>query len=79
MCSDQSFFSVGSCRGKSVLLDTETSVGNTVQVVANNAGIIAIEPASSNVLLNNLPSSATTDRSVTLVQTSLDGKTWVIT
>ncbi|EFB7208174.1 hypothetical protein OZX38_004043 [Escherichia coli] len=54
-------------------------MGNTVQVVANNAGIIAIEPASSNVLLNNLPSSATTDRSVTLVQTSLEGKTWVIT
>ncbi|HAU8151918.1 hypothetical protein HVY24_05175 [Escherichia coli] len=54
-------------------------MGNTVQVVANNAGIIAIEPASSNVLLNNLPSSTTTDRSVTLVQTSLDGKTWVIT
>ncbi|HAW8320700.1 TPA: hypothetical protein L1N02_004413 [Escherichia coli] len=59
--------------------DAKISAGNTVQVVVNNAGIIAIEPASSNVLLNNLPSSATTDRSVTLVQTSLDGKTWVIT
>nr|WP_274922695.1 peptidylprolyl isomerase A [Escherichia coli] len=73
------YFPEGSRGGKVVLPDAKISAGNTVQVVVNNAGIIAIEPASSNVLLNNLPSSATTDRSVTLVQTSLDGKTWVIT
>ncbi|HCP5917090.1 TPA: sialate O-acetylesterase, partial [Escherichia coli] len=73
------YFPEGSRGGKVVLPDTEISAGNTVQVVANNAGTITIEPASSNVLVNNLPSSVTTDRSVTLVQTSLDGKTWAIT
>lgn len=73
------YFPEGSRGGKVVLPDTEISAGNTVQVVANNAGTINIEPASSNVLVNNLPSSVTTDRSVTLVQTSLDGKTWLIT
>ncbi|ELI2144119.1 hypothetical protein RQW38_004759, partial [Salmonella enterica] len=37
------------------------------------------QPANENVLINGLPSSTTTDRSTTLVQTGSDGKSWVVT
>ncbi|EBS1327053.1 hypothetical protein D6T51_23575 [Salmonella enterica subsp. enterica serovar Muenchen] len=61
-----------------MLPDAKVSAGSTVQVVANNAGTITIEPANSNVLINELPSPVTTETSVTLVQTGEDGKTWVM-
>ncbi|EDW6064250.1 sialate O-acetylesterase [Salmonella enterica subsp. enterica serovar Oslo] len=71
------YFPGGYKGGKVVLPDTPVSAGNTVQIVASNAGTITLQPASSDVLLNGLPSSSTTDHSVTLVQTGSDGKTWV--
>lgn len=72
------YFPAGERGGKVVLPDAKVSAGSTVQVVANNAGTITIEPANSNVLINNLPSPVTTETSVTLVQTCEDGKTWVM-
>ncbi|ELC8786558.1 sialate O-acetylesterase [Salmonella enterica] len=65
--------------GKVVIPDAQITAGNTVQVVANNAGQISLTPANGNVLVNGLPSATTTDKSVTLVQQGSDGKTWVIT
>ncbi|EGI42047.1 hypothetical protein ECNG_05252, partial [Escherichia coli TA280] len=68
-----------------IIPDAAISTGNTVQIVANNAGTITIEPASNNVLITpkgeseGLPSSTVTESSVTLVQTGADGKSWVIT
>ncbi|EIJ5141987.1 hypothetical protein PTA77_004138 [Salmonella enterica] len=71
------YFPTGTRGGKVVLPDAKISAGNTVQIVANSAGTITIQPANENVLINGLPSSTTTDRSTTLVQTGEDGKTWV--
>ncbi|EGT7582953.1 sialate O-acetylesterase [Salmonella enterica] len=65
--------------GKVVIPDAQITAGNTVQVVANNAGQISLTPANGNVLVNGLPSVTTTDKSVTLVQQGSDGKTWVTT
>lgn len=63
--------------GTVIIPDAAITAGNTVQIVANNAGTIAIQPASSNVLVNGLPSVTTTDTSLTLVQQGSDGKSWV--
>ncbi|ECF2367721.1 sialate O-acetylesterase [Salmonella enterica subsp. enterica serovar Mountpleasant] len=73
------YFPAGYHGGKVVIPDAKITAGNTVQVVANNAGTISVEPASSSVLINGLPSATTTDKSVTLIQTGSDGKTWVTT
>ncbi|EAP7569219.1 DUF1737 domain-containing protein [Salmonella enterica] len=73
------YFPTGARGGKVVLPDAKISAGNTVQIVANSAGTITIQPANENVLINGLPSSTTTDRSTTLVQTGSDGKSWVVT
>ncbi|ELO8317526.1 sialate O-acetylesterase, partial [Salmonella enterica] len=73
------YFPTGTRGGKVVLPDAKISAGNTVQIVANSAGTITIQPANENVLINGLPSSTTTDRSTTLVQTGSDGKSWVVT
>ncbi|EEI2878583.1 hypothetical protein GZ336_005046 [Salmonella enterica] len=51
-----------------VLPDAKISVANTVQVVANSASTITVQPANDDVLINGLPS--TTDHSTTLVQTA---------
>ncbi|EHD9191870.1 sialate O-acetylesterase, partial [Salmonella enterica] len=71
------YFPAGKRGGKVVIPDTKISAGNTVQIVANSAGTITVQPANENVLINGLPSSTTTDHSTTLVQTGEDGKTWV--
>ncbi|EHQ0889085.1 sialate O-acetylesterase [Salmonella enterica] len=71
------YFPAGKRGGKVVIPDAKISAGNTVQIVANNAGTITVQPASGNVLINGLPSSTTTDHSTTLVQTGTDGKSWV--
>ncbi|EJI4911511.1 hypothetical protein NE980_001364 [Salmonella enterica] len=71
------YFPAGKRGGKVVIPDTKISAGNTVQIVANSAGTITVQPANGNVLINSLPSSTTTDHSTTLVQTGEDGKTWV--
>ncbi|EIG7088022.1 hypothetical protein ACBB85_003714 [Salmonella enterica] len=73
------YFPAGKRGGKVVIPDAKISAGNTVQIVANNAGTITVQPANSNVLINGLPSSTTTDHSTTLVQTGTDGKSWVTT
>ncbi|EIG7157592.1 sialate O-acetylesterase [Salmonella enterica] len=73
------YFPSGYHGGKVVIPDTQIKAGNTVQVVADNAGTISIAPASNNVLINGLPSATTTDSGVTLVQQGGDGKTWVTT
>lgn len=79
------YFPAGSRGGRVIIPDAAISTGNTVQIVANNAGTITIEPASNNVLITpkgeseGLPSSTVTESSVTLVQTGADGKSWVIT
>ncbi|EKZ2294698.1 sialate O-acetylesterase [Salmonella enterica] len=73
------YFPAGKRGGKVVIPDAKISAGNTVQIVANNAGTITVQPASGNVLINGLPSSTTTDHSTTLVQTGTDGKSWVTT
>ncbi len=78
------YFPAGSRGGRVIIPDAAISTGNTVQIVANNAGTITIEPANNNVLLipkggsEGLPLSTTTDSSVTLVQTGSDGKTWMV-
>lgn len=78
------YFPAGSRGGRVIIPDVAISTGNTVQIVANNAGTITIEPANNNVLLipkggsEGLPLSTTTDSSVTLVQTGSDGKTWMV-
>ncbi|ENL5219354.1 sialate O-acetylesterase, partial [Salmonella enterica subsp. enterica serovar Teko] len=71
------YFPAGTRGGKVVIPDAKISAGNTVQIVANSAGTITVQPANGNVLINGLPSSTTTDHSTTLVQTGEDGKTWV--
>ncbi|EBN1680125.1 hypothetical protein DK576_03315 [Salmonella enterica] len=71
------YFPAGKRGGKVVIPDAKISAGNTVQIVANSAGTITVQPASGNVLINGLPSSTTTDHSTTLVQTGTDGKSWV--
>ncbi|EDS2751659.1 sialate O-acetylesterase [Salmonella enterica] len=71
------YFPAGKRGGKVVIPDTKISAGNTVQIVANSAGTITVQPANGNVLINGLPSSTTTDHSTTLVQTGTDGKSWV--
>ncbi|EGI6492625.1 hypothetical protein ABN47_004891 [Salmonella enterica subsp. enterica serovar Hvittingfoss] len=71
------YFPTGYNGGKVVIPDAEIKAGNTVQIVANNAGTISIEPANNNVLINGVPSATTTDSGVTLVQQGGDGKTWV--
>ncbi|EAW9116019.1 hypothetical protein NE92_16575 [Salmonella enterica] len=73
------YFPAGTRGGKVVIPDTKISAGNTVQIVANSAGTITVQPANGNVLINGLPSSTTTDHSTTLVQTGMDGKSWVVT
>ncbi|EAP0829676.1 sialate O-acetylesterase, partial [Salmonella enterica] len=73
------YFPAGKRGGKVVIPDAKISAGNTVQIVANGAGTITVQPASGNVLINGLPSSTTTDHSTTLVQTGTDGKSWVTT
>ncbi|EJX7806120.1 sialate O-acetylesterase, partial [Salmonella enterica] len=73
------YFPAGKRGGKVVIPDAKISAGNTVQIVANNAGTITVQPANGNVLINGLPSSTTTDHSTTLVQTGTDGKSWVTT
>ncbi|MGF2865704.1 DUF6645 domain-containing protein [Salmonella enterica] len=73
------YFPTGYHGGRVVVPDAEIKAGNTVQIVANNAGTISITPANNNVLINGVPSSTTTDSGVTLVQTGGDGKTWVTT
>ncbi|EHD2989791.1 hypothetical protein JRU20_005002 [Salmonella enterica] len=54
--------------GMVVLPDAKISAANTVQVVANSASTITVQPANDDVLINGLPS--TTDHSTTLVQTA---------
>ncbi|EGC5694198.1 sialate O-acetylesterase [Salmonella enterica] len=71
------YFPAGKRGGKVIIPDTKISAGNTVQIVANNAGTITVQPANGNVLINGLPASTATDHSTTLVQTGEDGKTWV--
>lgn len=71
------YFPTGTRGGKVVIPDAKISAGNTVQIVANSAGTITVQPANENVLINGLPASTTTDHSTTLVQTGEDGKTWV--
>ncbi|ECQ8661086.1 sialate O-acetylesterase [Salmonella enterica] len=71
------YFPAGKRGGKVIIPDTKISAGNTVQIVANSAGTITVQPANGNVLINGLPSSTTTDHSTTLVQTGTDGKSWV--
>ncbi|EDA0234629.1 DUF1737 domain-containing protein [Salmonella enterica] len=71
------YFPAGKRGGKVVIPDTKISAGNTVQIVANSAGTITVQPANGNVLINGLPASTTTDHSTTLVQTGTDGKSWV--
>ncbi|WP_203435135.1 DUF6645 domain-containing protein [Salmonella enterica] len=71
------YFPSGYHGGKVIIPDAKVSAGNTVQIVANNAGTISIEPANNNVLINGVPSATTTDSGVTLVQQGGDGKTWV--
>ncbi|ENF9605273.1 hypothetical protein ABRF41_001793 [Salmonella enterica] len=71
------YFPAGTRGGKVVIPDAKISAGNTVQIVANGAGTITVQPANGNVLINGLPASTTTDHSTTLVQTGEDGKTWV--
>ncbi|EIB2625981.1 sialate O-acetylesterase, partial [Salmonella enterica] len=73
------YFPAGKRGGKVIIPDTKISAGNTVQIVANSAGTITLQPANGNVLINGLPSSTTTDHSTTLVQTGTDGKSWVTT
>ncbi|ENR8130626.1 sialate O-acetylesterase, partial [Salmonella enterica] len=71
------YFPAGARGGKVVLPDAKISAGNTVQIVANSAGTITIQPANENVLINGLPSTITTETGITLIQTGGDGKTWV--
>ncbi|EID6350665.1 sialate O-acetylesterase, partial [Salmonella enterica] len=71
------YFPTGTRGGKVIIPDTKISAGNTVQIVANSAGTITVQPANENVLINGLPASTTTDHSTTLVQTGTDGKSWV--
>ncbi|ELM5563513.1 DUF1737 domain-containing protein [Salmonella enterica] len=71
------YFPAGKRGGKVIIPDTKISAGNTVQIVANSAGTITVQPANENVLINGLPASTTTDHSTTLVQTGTDGKSWV--
>ncbi|EDQ5841629.1 sialate O-acetylesterase, partial [Salmonella enterica subsp. enterica] len=71
------YFPAGTRGGKVIIPDAKISAGNTVQIVANSAGTITVQPANENVLINGLPASSTTDHSTTLVQTGEDGKTWV--
>lgn len=71
------YFPAGKRGGKVIIPDTKISAGNTVQIVANSAGTITVQPANGNVLINGLPASTTTDHSTTLVQTGTDGKSWV--
>ncbi|EHK2736565.1 sialate O-acetylesterase [Salmonella enterica] len=71
------YFPTGYHGGKVIIPDAQITAGNTVQVVATNAGTISLQPENSNVLINGLPSATTTDTSVTLVQQGGDGKTWV--
>ncbi|ECB1786165.1 DUF1737 domain-containing protein [Salmonella enterica subsp. enterica serovar Nottingham] len=73
------YFPAGTRGGKVVIPDAKISAGNTVQIVANSAGTITVQPANENVLVNGLPTSTTTDHSTTLVQTGADGKSWVVT
>ncbi|EFU6568938.1 sialate O-acetylesterase [Salmonella enterica] len=73
------YFPAGTRGGKVIIPDAKISAGNTVQIVANNAGTITLQPANSSVLINGLPASTTTDHSTTLVQTGADGRSWVIT
>ncbi|EDX4489607.1 sialate O-acetylesterase [Salmonella enterica subsp. salamae] len=73
------YFPGGYHDGKVVIPDAKITAGNTVQIVMNSAGTVSVEPASSNVLINDLPSAITTDKSVTLVQQGGDGKTWATT
>ncbi|EFR3658217.1 sialate O-acetylesterase [Salmonella enterica] len=73
------YFPAGKRGGKVIIPDTKISAGNTVQIVANSAGTITVQPANGNVLINGLPSPTTTDHSTTLVQTGTDGKSWVVT
>ncbi|ELH4478596.1 sialate O-acetylesterase [Salmonella enterica] len=73
------YFPAGKRGGKVIIPDTKISAGNTVQIVANSAGTITVQPANGNVLINGLPSPTTTDHSTTLVQTGTDGKSWVTT
>ncbi|HFW5148127.1 TPA: DUF6645 domain-containing protein [Salmonella enterica subsp. enterica serovar Potsdam] len=71
------YFPAGYHGGSVIIPDAKITAGNTVQVVANSAGTISLQPENSNVLINGLPSATTTDTSVTLVQQGGDGKTWV--
>ncbi|ELW7495097.1 sialate O-acetylesterase [Salmonella enterica] len=71
------YFPAGKRGGKVIIPDAKISAGNTVQIVANSAGTITLQPANGNVLINGLPASSTTDHSTTLVQTGTDGKSWV--
>ncbi|ECJ3902879.1 sialate O-acetylesterase, partial [Salmonella enterica subsp. enterica] len=71
------YFPTGTRGGKVVLPDTKISAGNTVQVVADNAGTITVQGANNNVLINGLPSTIATETGITLIQTGGDGKTWV--
>ncbi|EJC3639707.1 hypothetical protein MYX88_004923 [Salmonella enterica] len=54
-----------------------TDTGNTAHITVSGGATVTLKPASNNVLLNGLPSEQTTDKSVTLIQTGSDGKTWV--
>ncbi|EHQ8021521.1 sialate O-acetylesterase, partial [Salmonella enterica] len=62
------YFPMDTRCGMVVLPDAKISAANTVQVVANSASTITVQPANDDVLINGLPS--TTDHSTTLVQTA---------
>ncbi|HBB6657828.1 TPA: sialate O-acetylesterase, partial [Salmonella enterica] len=71
------YFPAGTRGGKVVIPDAKISAGNTVQIVANSAGTITVQPANENVLVNGLPSPLTTETGITLIQTGADGRSWV--
>ncbi|ECM9892030.1 sialate O-acetylesterase [Salmonella enterica subsp. enterica serovar Montevideo] len=71
------FFPPAYYGGKVIIPDARTDTGNTAHITVNGGATVTLKPASNNVLLNGLPSEQTTDKSVTLIQTGSDGKTWV--
>ncbi|EGS3550918.1 sialate O-acetylesterase [Salmonella enterica] len=72
------YFPPGTRGGTVVLPDAAIRSGNTVQIVANSAGTVTVQPANSNVLINGLPASTALTASARLVQTGTDGRTWVV-
>lgn len=76
------YFPPGYNGGKVIIPDATIGVGNTIQVVAHNAGTVTLQPASNFVLLQPagateaLPSPVCINASTTLIQTGLEGKTW---